>query len=590
MNKLLVPMNADGMVYALSEGGGYNPLSAIFELIDNSLKEEVNSTFSSVSFEFDENSILSKIYCADDGLSMDEKELIGFFSYGNKKQNDGKIFSLSKYGIGGKAASLYLGNELSVFCKKDDSDHIIGGRIYNGMCSGSSVLVDSLTEEDMEGEEIAKFKDLTKSNHGTVIVISNLKPRVKEFLSLRKLDSVKDIIRPIRIAYSKLIETTGKKIIFNGTEIKPLNYFGGKNRRTREDFSGVILGEEKIKIDGYSDMRLVCVHCSRDFEDEYEYDIPLMIKHSGLHIFRNNRCVTPEGLSGHVFTPDTHHGQGFRAFLYCDGSHDELFGNTFNKTVTTDDNFNESLTKVLRPILTKYSSNSVEKRRNEGRILAVKENEDFDVMIKDLLNKIIKNNKYTRRAKEISSKEKNRSTSECRVHHKRPKSFETIGKVTSINGGVNGKICEVFLENGKYSVNLNVDHPLYTILRKGNSDLNLLGVILIKISERIALDEALKEDEKIALRKSKYYDDICESSELVLHGLFKDYSYLYDDEDEEIDIEEAASSPIEESENCIGVGISSDEIGVTAFTDEEAKNRYLETQMMILKELQETYI
>ena len=553
MNTITVPMSADGMVYALSEGGGYNPLSAIFELIDNSLKEEVKSTFSSVSFDFDENSSPVAIYCADDGLSMTETELVDFFSYGNKKQNEGKIHSLSKYGIGGKAASLYLGNVLTVFCKTKDSDHIIGGRITNGMCSGSCVLVDSLTEDDMTSEDIIKFKELTKSSHGTLIKISDLKPRVKEFLSSKRINGLKEIIRPIKIAYSRLIEKTGKKIIFNNNEITPLNYFGGINKATKENFSGVILGEETIKIEGYNDMRLLCVHCTRDFEEKYEYDIPLMIKHSGLHIFRNDRCVTPEGLGGHVFTPDTHHGHGFRAFLYCDGSHDELFGNTFNKTVTTDDNFNESLTKVLRPILMKYSNNSVEKRRNEGRILAVKENKEFDTMIKDLLNKIIKNNKYTRRAKEAVSREKTKTTTDnTKSQPRKTKSFETVGKVTSINGGVNGKICEVFLENGKYSVNLNIDHPLYSILRKGNSDINVLGIILIKISERIALDEALKEDENLARKKNRYYDDICESSEVILHNLFKDYSYLYDDDDD--------YTPVEELDGCVGVGLSFEDL------------------------------
>ena len=559
MEKILVPMSADGMVYALSEGGGYNPLSAIFELIDNSLKDEVNSSYAEISFDYDVEASPVSIYCSDDGFSMDEDELFKtYFSYGNRKKNEGKIHSLSKYGIGGKSASLYLGNKLTVFCKKQGSDKIIGGRITNGVCEGSSIPVDKLTEEDMTEEEIKKFSSLIKSDHGTLVMITDLKPRVKEFLMSRRFES--QIIRPVRIAYSAYFERTGKKIIFNGKELTPLNYCGGTNKTTKESFDGIVLGTETIKISGYDDMKLVCYHCPRDIELNYDYDIPLLSKYSGLYIFRNYRCVTPEGLSGHVFSTDTHHGQGFRALLYCNGSHDELFGNTFNKTVTTDDNFDEVLINTLRPILMKYSNESVEKRRVEGRVLSVKDNKEFDASIKELLNKIIKNNKYTRKARAAQTNDKvnddtnnNKPTSKTNKDNRKQKSFEVVGNVTSMNGGVNGRICEVFLENGKYSINLNVDHPLYNILRRGNSDINILGIMLIKISERITLDEALKEDERIAKRMSNYYEEMSESSEIILHNLFKDYSYLYDEDEDEEDV-------IENLDGCVGVGVPYEEL------------------------------
>lgn len=559
MNTTLVAMNAGGLAYALSEGGGYNPLSAIFELVDNSFKEEVNASFCSISFEFDNTGNLKKIFCADDGISMNEDDLMKFFSYGERTQNEGKITSLSKYGIGGKAASLYLGDNVTIYCMPDGYGKIIKKTFNSCDFVGSSLKICNYTDDDITVDEVNMFNDMVKCGHGTLFVIDSLKRRTKEALSLNRINGTKETIRPIRVAYSRLLRKTGKKLFFNNNDIKPLNYFGGINKVTKEPFSGTVLGEEVIKINGYNDMKLVCVHCTRDFDGNYVYDMPpTERKHSGLHIFRNDRCITPEGLDGHVFTADTHHGQGFRAFLFCDGSHDELFGNTFNKTVTTDDNFNEELIKVLKPKLTKYSNQSVTNRREEGRALAVKANVEFDVMIKDMLNKVIKNFKYVRKSKTKynqlnDSKKDNKKIGLNKTTPKRTELTETIGNVTSINGGINGNFCEIYLENGKYSVNLNVDHPLYLILRQGNtSNYNILGIILIKLSERIALDEALKEDENVAKKLSRYYDNINESSETILHNLFKDYSYLYEDNDE--------YETIDDFDGCIGVCLSYEDL------------------------------
>jgi hypothetical protein len=44
-----------------------------------------------------------------------------------------------------------------------------------------------------------------------------------------------------------------------------------------------------------------------------------------------------------------------------------------------------------------------------------------------------------------------------------------------------------------------------------------------------------------------------ESSEVILHNLFKDYSYLYDEDEDEEDV-------IENLDGCVGVGVPYEEL------------------------------
>lgn len=100
---------------------GYEPYTAIMDIIDNSVTAEASTI--SISIELrpgktlkNRNSV-SSYKIIDDGKGMSHDEIVNAFTLGSKR-NYGKN-SLSKYGMGLKSAGLSLGSKISITSKKD---------------------------------------------------------------------------------------------------------------------------------------------------------------------------------------------------------------------------------------------------------------------------------------------------------------------------------------------------------------------------------------------------------------------------------------------------------------------------------------
>jgi len=100
---------------------GYEPYTAIMDIIDNSVTAEASTI--SISIELrpgktlkNRNSV-SSYKIIDDGKGMSHDEIVNAFTLGSKR-NYGRN-SLSKYGMGLKSAGLSLGSKISITSKKD---------------------------------------------------------------------------------------------------------------------------------------------------------------------------------------------------------------------------------------------------------------------------------------------------------------------------------------------------------------------------------------------------------------------------------------------------------------------------------------
>lgn len=145
---------------------GYSFESALADIIDNSLGKEateINILFSSQSPQY--------VAIVDNGVGMDEEELIMAMRYGSKSSLDIRAKDdLGRFGLGLKTASLSQCRKLTVITKKDDNynaacwnlDHIIKQGDWSLLC--------------YTGDEAASLPhagNLEKSSCGTVVVWEN---------------------------------------------------------------------------------------------------------------------------------------------------------------------------------------------------------------------------------------------------------------------------------------------------------------------------------------------------------------------------------------------------------------------------------
>ncbi|MCK1969293.1 ATP-binding protein [Franconibacter sp. IITDAS19] len=101
---------------------GYEPDSAIMDIVDNSVSAKAKNVYITLSLlegkTIKHRNSVKMYQIVDDGIGMDEKGIQQAFSLGAKRKYE--INSLSKYGLGLKSAGLSLGTRISIISKKNN--------------------------------------------------------------------------------------------------------------------------------------------------------------------------------------------------------------------------------------------------------------------------------------------------------------------------------------------------------------------------------------------------------------------------------------------------------------------------------------
>ena len=113
-----LPINADRICEAISKIG-YNPCSAILDIVDNSVVAKANEIivflFIKEGSTINNTLNIEKIQIVDSGIGMTDSEIDNALQLGSNSNYDKN--SLSKYGLGLKSAGFSLGNRIEVVSK-----------------------------------------------------------------------------------------------------------------------------------------------------------------------------------------------------------------------------------------------------------------------------------------------------------------------------------------------------------------------------------------------------------------------------------------------------------------------------------------
>ncbi|ESU22606.1 hypothetical protein FEDK69T_18600 [Flavobacterium enshiense DK69] len=307
-----LPINADRICEAISKIG-YNPSSAIMDIIDNSFMASAKNILIKIYLKegMNINNIknIEKIYVIDDGNGMDESgikkalELGSDVKYGNN--------SLSKYGLGLKSAGFSLGKRIEVTSKIVDNaisekyfldrDLIKSSGEFGYGVESTDELVTSFLQEYASGTVI--------SFHNLIYTSRISAQKLSEDLSNKAGVFYSEFLEKDGVSFKLQIFDSGNKEIRN-KEISPkdlLFWSDALDSFEKEDYdckkpckvldkdfeNPIDPSGEKIKIQATifpkDGMKNFVGFTDEERAKIKEYDVSL--KNSGFYFYRNGRLI-----------------------------------------------------------------------------------------------------------------------------------------------------------------------------------------------------------------------------------------------------------------------------------------------------------
>ena len=466
---------------------GYTTYSAIADIIDNSIEQDVRVTkkctpfVKIVTFSDKPNSQINRILICDNGCGMNSEILQEAMNLGS---NTGKnpTEDLGCYGTGLKAASFSIGQTLEVYTKEANSDNVLYASVSlkKSLFTGNNVEVEFETYN--KDTDIYKFFssyiECDKANllHGTIISISDidrisdnndqfsgrLKYEIADiFNQFIKNNVVNFYINQNKVLYTNFVDSgiemanattdvKGIEVTYKCYDLKNADYHirASKNENTHGHYL----------IDNNSDHYIVNTNAYT----------------SGIYIYRQNRLVG-KALKFNVVGNGDGYTQRFRCELFIDGNADSLFSTSFNKMISEKES--QSMCEEMRSFLDKnikpYADEISKKAHRLNRELKINDPEEIKTLNRVALT-ANKNNLLTiDRTNGINEKQNivNKTIHNKRGPQQNPnptrlrhdkwfKGFEII----DLGKGENYYIISRSEEKGRklYSVQINSSHKFYT--------------------------------------------------------------------------------------------------------------------------------
>lgn len=320
----------DGFIANALRNCGYTNISAIADIIDNSIEPSVQA--SEVNIELRGDSTISEIVIYDNGDGMSSETLKEAMALGSRT---GKTPStcLGMYGTGMKAAAFSIGRYLQVITKRaeDDMFHVARIDLTNEIERNQGILVESLEidPQDLLNQQVYALKYLAHKDNvfnGTIVCIGDL-----DRLTNKNRKNFNGCLKSeLGILFNKYIFNKNVKINIDGQAVQPIDPIPNGTGDAE------LMNSGEIDVSGHT-VGFRCYWIPDDGTGEAtKSGRHRNMRTQGLYIYRQHRLVGQGVWLGVV---DQRHPSlnGFRAEIFVDGSADYMFGSTFTKMVADKD-------------------------------------------------------------------------------------------------------------------------------------------------------------------------------------------------------------------------------------------------------------
>ena len=291
----ILPPDPARMIEGLRDTG-YEFNTAVADIIDNSIAADAGLIDIHIDMDFRGN---IRIAIADDGIGMNERELLNAMKYGSQRRADPA--SLGKFGLGLKTASTAFCRKLTVLSKPDasapvlqatwDLDHVVRVREWE------------LLRPDPDEIAVAHLDEVAPAHSGTVVVWENVdRVLAKEYQNpggrhaQKALSKItKSLDEHIACVYQRFIDHNDRRarnvlVRLNGEEVKPWDPYC-------EGVAELVASEEvPVEMDNGKEasftVRAFVLPRREDFRDDTEgRRARITNDRQGLYIYREQRLI-----------------------------------------------------------------------------------------------------------------------------------------------------------------------------------------------------------------------------------------------------------------------------------------------------------
>jgi hypothetical protein len=266
---------------------GYNIETAVADIIDNSISANAKNVW--VNFEW--NGADTWLYVKDDGIGMNNDELIQAMRPGSKNPlADRSSKDLGRFGLGLKTASFSQARRLTVISKKESYSSVYWTWDLDYVSQTSNWDLIKYLPEYFNDNSLSNFPS------GTIVIWNDIDRVVKHFkqndnAALDKFLFIMELVKKhLAMVFHRFIESKRIKIFFQDNEIQPWNPFlhNMPNIKGIQTFSEEQLHNGRVIMKGF-----VLPHKSNIDEETYKYaeGTKGWNEHQGFYIYRNERLL-----------------------------------------------------------------------------------------------------------------------------------------------------------------------------------------------------------------------------------------------------------------------------------------------------------
>lgn len=455
---------------------GYVNSSAISDIIDNSLEDNVKATEIQVNIKHSKGTY-HKIDICDNGSGMDLKTLEQATKLGSLtgKNRD----NLGCYGTGLKSAASSMGLRFEVLTKSINDQFWIATYDID-----EKVLANSFNTPVRIGnnDEFNEFKSIVGGDTGTIIRISKL-----DNISDGNASQYADSIRKALGKTFKYYIDNNISIKVNGKDVKAIDPM-----YREEPWSKQLTNNEEFEYDDLKFRFNVFNITKLDEGFNKTIDFPRNQRNAGIYIYRNYRLVGYGLDLGMVTKYGDGYKNGVRIELFVSGESDELFSSSLTKmihekdTTEIDQGFKDKCSSLFGPYIQQIVNQ--DKKERQGKTLTDDKKKSLDNIIEGInKNPFVKVEKTKgKNNPDPNPKEKPEPTGRKNKFSPRPRKDEYVNyRVVKLD---TGEIFRPQKENGLYVIELNENHPFWSEFLVNQDESNMGFIIKLFVSLSISLE------------------------------------------------------------------------------------------------------
>lgn len=265
---------------------GYSFESAVADIIDNSITAKAKNIH--IYFDFKDKKLSLAII--DDGLGMDEEELIEAMRPGTKNPLESRDENdLGRFGLGLKTASFSQCRKLTVVSSQENH------RVATVWDLDYVAQTEDWSLQVLDNNELSTLYKIDKlKRDGTMVIWEETDRIVDNSVSEENEDvvyeKIENLHKHLELVFHRYLKGKDKINIFiNGEQLKAFDPFFSHHRATQElAEETIIINNEKIKIIPY-----ILPHYSKVSVQDYEYYAGSggYLKNQGFYVYRNRRLL-----------------------------------------------------------------------------------------------------------------------------------------------------------------------------------------------------------------------------------------------------------------------------------------------------------